>query len=89
MLQMVASASFGLTPFAPYGMLSTLITISQPPIWKPAAPKRFAWCLGVILLGGCFVAGALQNRWFAFGLAAMCILLTAMEAWFGEKLLLE
>lgn len=82
---MLAGVCFGLTPLAPYGVLATLMTRGQPPHWKPAAPKRFAWCLGVILLSACLVVGALQLRWVAFALAVACVMLTGMEAAFGEN----
>jgi thiol-disulfide isomerase/thioredoxin len=43
--EFVTSMLFGLTPFAPLGIIATLIAVVlQPsPLWKPANPKRFAW----------------------------------------------
>jgi thiol-disulfide isomerase/thioredoxin len=50
------STAFGLTPLAPMGTLATLIAmVLQPnPLWKPAAPKRFAWIIGFTLASLCF-----------------------------------
>jgi hypothetical protein len=43
--EFVTSMLFGLTPFAPLGIIATLVAVVlQPsPLWKPASPKRFAW----------------------------------------------
>ena len=51
------SMAFGLTPFAPLGVIATLVAIVlQPsPLWKPANPKRFAWFVGMLLALTCFI----------------------------------
>ena len=43
--EFVTSMFFGLTPFAPLGIIATLLAVVLQPsaLWKPANPKRFAW----------------------------------------------
>jgi hypothetical protein len=55
--EFVTSMLFGLTPFAPLGIIATVIAILlQPsPLWKPAPPKRFAWAIGLCLALSCFI----------------------------------
>eukprot|EP00191_Tetraselmis_sp_GSL018_P018181 CAMPEP_0177591778 /NCGR_PEP_ID=MMETSP0419_2-20121207/8188_1 /TAXON_ID=582737 /ORGANISM="Tetraselmis sp., Strain GSL018" /LENGTH=314 /DNA_ID=CAMNT_0019082561 /DNA_START=181 /DNA_END=1125 /DNA_ORIENTATION=- len=77
------SAFFGMTPLAPYGVAATVLTIKQHPVWKPAGPKRFAWLLGVGLVTGCVIAGVLEKRFVALGLACTCLVLTWMEVALG------
>lgn len=54
--EFIFSMLFGLTPFAPFGWLGTIMAILlQPaPLWKPANPKRFAWFIGLSLAITCF-----------------------------------
>eukprot|EP00529_Nitzschia_sp_RCC80_P020782 CAMPEP_0113468484 /NCGR_PEP_ID=MMETSP0014_2-20120614/15382_1 /TAXON_ID=2857 /ORGANISM="Nitzschia sp." /LENGTH=403 /DNA_ID=CAMNT_0000360881 /DNA_START=210 /DNA_END=1421 /DNA_ORIENTATION=+ /assembly_acc=CAM_ASM_000159 len=55
--EFVTSMVFGLTPFSPAGIVATLMAmVLQPsPLWKPAAPKRFAWAIGATLATTCFI----------------------------------
>ncbi|KAK1740279.1 DUF4395 domain-containing protein [Skeletonema marinoi] len=55
--EFVTSMLFGLTPFAPLGIIATLVAVVlQPsPLWKPANPKRFAWGVGLMLALSCFI----------------------------------
>jgi hypothetical protein len=55
---------FGLTPFAPIGTLATLVSLvlHPEPTWKPAAPKRFAWLIGLVLATSCFVVFLLRKE---------------------------
>jgi thiol-disulfide isomerase/thioredoxin len=62
--EFVFSMIFGLTPFAPLGIIATLLAILlQPqPYWKPAKPKRFAWLIGLSLAISCFVLVQYRHR---------------------------
>ena len=46
---MIAAATFGLTPMSPAGIMGTALTMKIKPVWKPIKPKRFAWTLGATL----------------------------------------
>jgi len=35
--------------YSPIGMIARGMTLSQPPEWVPAKPKRFAWTLGLMM----------------------------------------
>jgi hypothetical protein len=52
----LSSMIWGLTPFAPFGVIGTLIAIHMQPTpkWTPARPKRFAWAIGLIFSATCF-----------------------------------
>ena len=56
-LEMLASMFVGLSPFAPIGVLATIMSyyLAPTPHWKPAEPKRFAWLIGLILVTMCFI----------------------------------
>ena len=84
-LDFLASGTIGLTPLAPIGGLATLLVhlAGSPPYWKPAAPKRFAWFLGFILVNGCFTAFMLNNRLIIFCAILTCNALTWLEASVG------
>ena len=81
---MFAAAALGLTPFSPTGILGTLLTMWIRPVWKPAAPKRFAWILGgslgVVCLG--MRLFHVDNLWI-IGVVAICFTLTWLEAVLG------
>lgn len=79
----VASAT-GLTPLCPTGVLGTLLTMWVRPVWKPAAPKRFAWILGGSLGVVCVTMRLLDvaNAWI-IGVVAVCFTLTWLEAVLG------
>eukprot|EP00122_Pirum_gemmata_P000415 Pgem_evm1s366 len=82
---MLAASIFGLTPFSPYGIVGTLLTWHLDPIWKPAAPKRFAWFLGAIMVSVCIIAGSplIRLKPLSLAVAATCVLLTWMEGILG------
>jgi hypothetical protein len=62
--EMLAGMVFGLTPFAPIGVLGSLlsIVIHPEPHWKPARPKRFAWAIGLTLATLCFTFVLLSDE---------------------------
>eukprot|EP00984_Skeletonema_dohrnii_P027362 scaffold16889_cov310-Skeletonema_dohrnii-CCMP3373.AAC.1 len=87
--EFVTSMLFGLTPFAPLGTIATLMAVVfQPsPLWKPAAPKRFAWGVGLTLAISCFVIiqfkDEISEKYFNAALAAIaltCNLFTWLES---------
>ena len=49
--EFLSSMTFGLTPFAPIGVMGNILAIwfHPEPLWKPAKPKRFAWLIGLSL----------------------------------------
>ena len=78
------AAAFGLTPLCPPGILGTLLTMQIRPVWKPAAPKRFAWTLGGSLGVVCLAMrlSGVANVWI-IGVVAICFVLTWLEAVLG------
>lgn len=78
--EFVFSMAFGLTPFAPLGVIATLIAVVlQPsPLWKPAKPKRFAWFVGMLLALSCFILVQFKDdiSYSAFKPAVAAIALT-------------
>lgn len=54
---MVAGATFGLTPFSPAGIFGTFFTREIRPVWKPTKHKRFAWTLGAVVSPSGCLAG--------------------------------
>jgi hypothetical protein len=81
---MFSAALFGLTPFSPVGVLGTLLTLRLRPVWKPTAPKRFAWTLGGALGVTCLsmrILGA-PPAWI-IGVVSTCFLLTWLEVALG------
>jgi hypothetical protein len=80
---MVAGATFGLTPFSPAGILGTLITGKLRPVWKPTKPKRFAWILGATLGLGCLSFWSLGWQSWVIGVLGICFVLTWLEAVLG------
>jgi len=81
---MLVSATFGLTPLSPTGLIATVITFRTQPQWKPASPKRFAWQLGGSLGVCCLTMRLLHvsNDWI-IGVVAICFTLTWLEAVLG------
>ncbi len=81
---MFISATFGLTPLSPTGLVGTVATFRFPPQWKPAAPKRFAWILGGSLGVACVTMRLLhvETSWL-IGVVAICFVLTWLEATLG------
>ena len=41
--------------FSPTIQLASYLARNKPPVWKPIAPKRFAWGLGITLASFCLV----------------------------------
>ena len=84
LFDMLVAAATGLTPLSPTGLLGTAITLGLRPMWKPTAPKRFAWLLGAGLAATC-----LTLRLFDASPASMavvvgvCFCLTWLEAVLG------
>ena len=81
---MLAAALFGLTPLSPTGVLGTLLTMRIAPVWKPFAPKRFAWLLGASLGVTCLTMRALHapTSWL-IGVVGACFTLTWFESVIG------
>lgn len=81
---MVMAATTGLTPFSPFGLLGTLATMRIRPLWKPIAPKRFAWTLGGMLGAVCLTMRMLHvaNAWL-IGVVSTCFVLTWLEVALG------
>lgn len=80
---MCAAATCGLTPFSPYGVAGTLLTMHLKPIWKPAEPKRFAWILGALMVAACVSLGSQSVKVGVIAVACSCIVLTWLEAVLG------
>lgn len=81
---MLMAASTGLTPLSPLGLLGTLVTMRVRPLWKPIAPKRFAWALGGTLGVTCLTMRFLHvsNGWL-IGVVSTCFVLTWLEVALG------
>lgn len=81
---MFVAAATGLTPLSPVGVVGTLVTMGLAPVWKPTAPKRFAWLLGGSLGVVCLSMRLLDapTVWIV-GVLATCFLLTWLEAALG------
>jgi thiol-disulfide isomerase/thioredoxin len=80
------SLLFGLAPLAPLSFLGYLFVKafgSPKPMWKPAAPKRFAWFLGLILVNTCLLAATYGPRELVYVAITMCISFTWAEAVLG------
>lgn len=80
---MVAAASFGLTPLSPAGILGTALSIKSEPVWKPIEPKRFAWSLGAMLGVCCLTFWILNMPEWVIGVLGICFALTWLEAVMG------
>jgi len=84
LFDMLAAAATGLTPLSPTGLIGTALTMGLRPVWKPTAPKRFAWLLGAGLAATCLamrLTGASPVSMAA--VVAICFLLTWLEAALG------
>ena len=91
--EFLSSVAMGLTPISPLGVLGTLIAITfyDQPQWSPAKPKRFAWCIGlllvflcllwVIILGKETLLGAYKPLFLAT--VVICNIATGLEASLG------
>jgi hypothetical protein len=83
-LDMLLAAAFGLTPLSPVGMVGTVATLGIRPVWKPTAPKRFAWLLGATLGVVCLSLRLfhISNTWI-IAVVSTCFVLTWLEAVLG------
>jgi hypothetical protein len=81
---MFLAAFTGLTPLSPFGLLGTAMTMHLRPLWKPVAPKRFAWTLGGTLGVVCLSMRLLHfsNAWLV-GVVSTCFVLTWLEVALG------
>lgn len=82
---MLMASVFGIIPFAPIGLLGSVIAHflapgSKKPLWKPAGPKRFAWMIGFALVTTCLVANYFENRTVTLSALLMCNGATWLEA---------
>ena len=55
LFEMLAGMSKATSYLSPTIWLSTWLARLHPPVWKPLAPKRFAWTLGASMIGLCLV----------------------------------
>lgn len=55
LFEMIAGMSVRLSRFSPTIYLATYLARSQPTVWKPLAPKRFAWTIGASMISVCWV----------------------------------
>lgn len=84
--EFISSSIFGLTPLAPFGWGGTILAVllHEKPLWKPAAPKRFAWMIGLTLSATCFTLYMFRHEFNVRpGLIVtvlMCNLATWMES---------
>eukprot|EP00485_Elphidium_margaritaceum_P001600 CAMPEP_0202688510 /NCGR_PEP_ID=MMETSP1385-20130828/4015_1 /ASSEMBLY_ACC=CAM_ASM_000861 /TAXON_ID=933848 /ORGANISM="Elphidium margaritaceum" /LENGTH=296 /DNA_ID=CAMNT_0049343503 /DNA_START=40 /DNA_END=930 /DNA_ORIENTATION=+ len=81
---MAAGCLFGLTPFCPTGVLGTIITWKLAPVYKPSAPKRFAWAIGIMLAIFCISWRLTYGpHWILKATIGLCLILTALESSLG------
>ncbi|MBS1150095.1 MAG: conserved hypothetical rane protein [Myxococcaceae bacterium] len=84
LFDMLVAAATGLTPFSPTGVLGTAVTLRLRPLWKPTAPKRFAWLLGGGLAGTCLIMRLTHASPESMAMVvAVCFCLTWLEAALG------
>ncbi len=55
LFEMLAGMFVFSSRFSPTIYISTLLARGSPPVWKPLAPKRFAWVIGASLISVCLV----------------------------------
>mmetsp|Transcript_33871 Transcript_33871/g.49586 ORF Transcript_33871/g.49586 Transcript_33871/m.49586 type:complete len:463 (+) Transcript_33871:27-1415(+) len=77
--EFVTSVAMGLTPLSPYGVVATLLTWKQPPIWKPVVPKRFAWLIGASMVSSCICFSYLEKIGLVKIVVVMCVTATFLE----------
>ncbi len=84
LFDMLVAAATGLTPLSPTGVLGTALTLRLRPVWKPTAPKRFAWLLGGGLAATCLAMRLLNASAEAMAMVVgICFCLTWLEAALG------
>mmetsp|Transcript_4350 Transcript_4350/g.9416 ORF Transcript_4350/g.9416 Transcript_4350/m.9416 type:complete len:264 (-) Transcript_4350:586-1377(-) len=89
MADFVLATLFGMAA-CPLGMAGTVMSVhflKQKPVWKPAAPKRFAWFLGFLMTLTCLTTVLVwknsMRKVMLGSLASVCIILTYLEAALG------
>ncbi|MDD2892352.1 MAG: DUF4395 domain-containing protein [Halothiobacillaceae bacterium] len=55
LFEMLAGMSVITSRLSPTILISTFLARKTAPVWKPLAPKRFAWSIGAILIAVCLV----------------------------------
>ena len=55
LFELLAGMSVKTARFSPSIQLASWLARYQPAVWKPMAPKRFAWSLGLVLASFCWV----------------------------------
>lgn len=55
LFEMLAGMSVKTSRLSPTIYLATFLARSQPVVWKPLAPKRFAWSIGATMIAICWV----------------------------------
>ncbi len=55
LFEMLAGLFLFTSRFSPTILLSTLLSRNSRPVWKPLAPKRFAWIIGSSLISLCLI----------------------------------
>lgn len=53
--EMLAGMFVSTARFSPTILISSLLAKNTTPVWKPIAPKRFAWSIGTLLMSICLV----------------------------------
>lgn len=55
LFEMLTTMFVRTTRLSPTVLLSSFLARNQPAVWKPLAPKRFAWSIGAIFISICWV----------------------------------
>lgn len=55
LFEMIASMFVFTSRFSPTIYIASFLARKQPPVWKPLAPKRFAWTIGATFITVCLV----------------------------------
>ncbi|MEN9957025.1 MAG: hypothetical protein RIR46_633 [Actinomycetota bacterium] len=76
---------FVTTKWVPSLLIASWIVRPQRPEWVDAAPKKFAWWLGLIMvMSSCYAMGLFaMTGWLPLTLCAICISLLFVESAFG------
>ena len=55
LFELLVSMSAKTSRFSPTIQLASYLSRNKAPVWKPIAPKRFAWGLGIFLVSFCLI----------------------------------
>lgn len=55
LFEMIAGMFVFTSRLSPTILISSLLAMKTPPVWKPLVPKRFAWTIGASLVSICLV----------------------------------